>query len=275
MHRTDCERTLERVSTQYTEKTLSSERQLMEKLAEEAFTVDAQTIDSLNTLFRYENLRREGKAPSLTIMIEGASATGKSMIAIDAIELLAVTRIISTDTIRQLIRAASEESMHPELFTHTYQAHKFRQNGAPNLSAVVRGYLAQCSLMREQISRTVDRIIAEGVHSIIEGVHIEPGQYSRLSEGVLEILIDPPEEIHRSMFLTKLSATGLRTVDDTSQRRLQEYRATREIQDYLKTQAVSQNTRVLTLTDYASASAELAETLMKKIKDLLQTAENK
>ncbi len=275
MNRLECEQTLDSMSTGHRRGVFESERGLIEELKTKASELGARYADSLETLFRYEAFRREGRVPPLTLMIEGASATGKSMVALIAIELLAVTRIISTDTIRQLLRTRSDESIHPELFVHTYQAHEFRQEGAERLPPVVRGYLAQCRLMRKDISSTIERILTEGIHSIVEGVHIEPSRYSHLSEGLLEILVDPSEETHRAMFLTKLSATGLRSVQGSSQQRLDEFRATREIQHYLKQDAESGSVATLSLADYRSASLELAEILMGKIKTILQTVEDK
>lgn len=275
MNRLECERVLDEILTAHRGSVIESERDLIEELKTKASGLNAKYADLLEMLFRYEALRREGKVPPLTLMIEGASATGKSMVALMAIELLAITRIISTDTVRQLLRTRSDESIHPELFVHTYQAYEFRQEGAKSLSPVVRGYLAQCQLMREDVSSTIQRILGEGIHSIFEGVHIEPSRYSHLSQGLLEILVDPSEETHRSMFLTKLSATGLRSVQGSSQQRLDEFSATREIQYYLRQQAESGSVARLGLDDYRSAALELAEIVMKKIRSMLQTVEDK
>ncbi|MFW9888885.1 MAG: hypothetical protein ACFFER_11925, partial [Candidatus Thorarchaeota archaeon] len=82
----------------------------------------------------YEALRRTTRnIPPLVLVLEGASATGKSMLALDFIVFLSITRIISTDTVRQVLRGIHSKEKHPELHCHTYQAHKYRQVGPEDL----------------------------------------------------------------------------------------------------------------------------------------------
>ena len=114
-------------------------------------------------LTKYEALRRTSKAiPPLILVFEGASATGKSMLALDFIVYLSITRIISTDTVRQVLRGIHSKEDHPELHCHTYQAHKYRQVGPEELNPMIRGYLAQCELIEPVIRDAVDRLAQEG-----------------------------------------------------------------------------------------------------------------
>ncbi|MFW9800707.1 MAG: hypothetical protein ACFFD9_09740, partial [Candidatus Thorarchaeota archaeon] len=153
---------------------------------------DTTLLDDFDLLEQYNSLRRRGTdTQPLVLALEGASATGKSMLALDLIVNLAVTRIISTDTIRQVIRAGHSPDEHPELYTHTYQAHIHRQAGPEDLHPVVRGYIAQCEHIMPAVNQAVERVLREGAEAIVEGVHITPGSLQGLGAGVVEVLINP------------------------------------------------------------------------------------
>jgi 2-phosphoglycerate kinase len=224
-------------------------------------------------LCKYEVLRRTtSDIPPLVISIEGASATGKSMLALDIIANLSITRIISTDTVRQVLRGIHSPEEHPEIYCHTYQAHMYRQAGPEGLHPVVRGYLAQCELIEPATRAAVEKLVQEGAEGLVEGVHILPGSLQELSQGVIEILIHPEEEIHRTMFLAKYSTAGLKTVSADSKVREHEFDATRQIQEHMMQLAENSSIQIVTLADYEQTSEEIRHILLDKIKHLLKNA---
>jgi 2-phosphoglycerate kinase len=224
-------------------------------------------------LSEYETLRRTtSNVPPLVLVLEGASATGKSMLALDFIAYLSITRIISTDTIRQVLRGVHSPEEHPELHCHTYQAHKHRQAGSNELSPIVRGYLAQCELMEPAIRDAVERLSREGAEGLVEGVHILPGSLQDIGPSILEILIHPEESTHRAMFLAKHSASGLKTVSADTNVRESEFLATREIQDHMAHLAKSNSIRKVIFSDYEQASEEIRFILLDKIRQLVGNA---
>ena len=61
--------------------------------------------ENFETLTKYENMRSESHdAPPIVVILEGASATGKSVIAVELVHNLVATRFISSDTVRQVLR---------------------------------------------------------------------------------------------------------------------------------------------------------------------------
>ncbi len=249
------------------EKSISVEK--LEKnardLVPEAFLAD------YDLLSKYEALRRTTTdVPPLVLILEGASATGKSMLALDFIAHLSITRIISTDTVRQVLRGIHSPEEHPELYCHTYQAYKHRQAGPEGLNPIIRGYLAQCELMEPAIRAAVENLVREGAEGLVEGVHILPGSLQDLSPGILEILIHPEETAHRIMFLTKYSASGLKTVSADGEIRENEFLATRQIQDHMAHIAKKNSVETVTLMDYEQASEEIRFIILNKIRHLVR-----
>ena len=244
--------------------------EILQYLEKSVAEIDNSIVHNLRTIRRYEEQRREHReTPAIILVLEGASATGKSLLAMPMIEKLGVTRTIGTDSIRQIVRSLTDPAEHPELFCHTYQAYKYRTAGRSDLSKIVRGYLAQVELLSPYLVRSIQLIIDEGTDAIIEGVHIVPGSLVKLGAGVLEVLIHPTCEDHRVMFQSKSSAASLRSVSSKEEVRDVEFRATREIQDYLYSQARENEVAIIQFHDYESAERDLDELVLKKMKELV------
>ncbi len=227
-------------------------------------------LENYDLLTRYESLRRStSDVPPIILAVEGASATGKSMLALDFIVNLSITRIISTDTVRQVLRGIHTPEDHPELYCHTYQAHKYRQAGSQKLDPIVRGYLAQCELVGPAILTSVERLIQEGTEALVEGVHILPGSLQGLSPSIVEILIHPDEATHRSMFIAKHGTAGLKTVSSDADVRESEFEATRLIQEHMAHLAKKNSIPVVALEDYEQASEEIRRILLDAISHIL------
>lgn len=250
-----------------------SEGRLFEMLRD---GLTAETKRRFDTITRYHEMRREiPEIPPLFVALEGASGTGKSILALELASILVITRIIGTDTIRQLMRQQTDKNQHPELFCHTYQAHKYKQVGPSSLDKIIRGYLAQCSIMRTEITGLIQRIITEGAFGLVEGVHIIPGQLKKISSSIIEVFIDPEKEIHGQMFISKGVTEKLRTVDKESTKREREFLATRKIHDYMKEQAKENNVPIVNFTDFEKATQELVNLLYERIETIDANHSNK
>ncbi len=244
--------------------------ELLEYLNKEIFNISEEAAESFELINRYQGLRRSKRGvPPIIIVLEGASATGKSLLSISVISNLGLARIISTDSVRQILRSVISKDEHPELFCHTYQAHKYRMSGNPRLSESVRGFLAQVDLMRSALESAVQLLISEGADGMIEGVHIVPGSFSRLEKSVLEILIHPSAEMHKMMFISKSKAAALKSVSNDEQIRRVEFKATREIQDYMYEQATKNGVPIIQLEDYESAENELNALILRRVRELV------
>ena len=240
-------------------------------ILESLSTIDKAAVENFQILLRYQEQRvRNASIPPLILVLEGSSATGKSMLSLPLIENLGVTRILSTDTVRQVLRSVYSPEQYPELFCHTYQAFKFAVQGPEELDPVVRGFIAQQDIMLETLTTSVRRYIEEGTTAIIEGVHLVPGQLEQLSNGVLEVLVNPNENLHRDMFLLKHEASYINTVSSDSEVRLDEFRVAQKIQDYLVECARSSGVAIVELDSYEDALDTVYKLIIRKFADLVE-----
>ncbi len=220
------------------------------------------------SIVKYERLCRTRSVHPLIVVLEGASSTGKSMLSISLVKSITATRMLSTDTVRQLLRALMSKSEVPELYCHTYQAYNYKQVGSDNLSPVVRGYIAQVQLMERLLRESISRCIKEGANAIVEGVHIIPGSLKRISNAVTEILVHPDKETHHAMFMAKTKVSGLQTISNDPTQREREFEAAREIQEYMSKRAMKSGVYVLHFRSYESAIKEIHGLILQRIRSV-------
>ncbi|MHA2425090.1 MAG: hypothetical protein ACXAEF_09900 [Candidatus Thorarchaeota archaeon] len=244
---------------------------ITKKSFDDALSTEDQIYGERFELLRqYDEARRSEKPINpLVLVLEGASATGKSMLALTMINNIGATRIISTDTVRQVLRSLATPTTHPELYCHTYQAYKERQVGSESLDPVVRGYLAQCEHITPVIEKIALRIVKEGAEAVFEGVHVIPGSLCGISKSIVEILVNPSPELHSNMFLTKHSLAGLQSVSSDEEHRKSEFEATRKIQEFMLESALQSDVNILELHDYDRIEWETNEIILETIRILL------
>ena len=247
---------------------IETEAALLSHARESLESYNHEILANFDTLTKYENFRGENlQIPAIVIILEGASATGKSLIALELMRDLTATRFISTDSIRSVLRGIISEETHPELFCHTYQAHTHRQSGPENLDPIIRGFLAQCEIITPHIRSMTEKIIAEGTIAVVEGVHIIPGTVQGLSPGVIEILT------HKAMFAGKLSQGKLRTVSEDVSVRVKEFDATRAIQMYMIEAAEKNKVPILELINYDDIREKISALIITRVRKLLSSFE--
>ncbi|MHA1934880.1 MAG: hypothetical protein ACW97A_06325 [Candidatus Thorarchaeota archaeon] len=253
-------------------KRIWSEEQLISDCREMLSSYDSTIMDNFNMLSRYAELRRTGAGLlPIILVIEGASATGKSLLASSMISNLCVTRTISTDSIRLVLRSLHSQDDYPELFCHTYQAYKHKQTGPDYLDPILRGFLAQCHLITPTVKQTLSGILAEGIRAVVEGVHLIPGNVLPDNRGVVEVLVNPSPDIHKSMFTSKHLTGSLKSVTNDESIRDKEFEAALLIQDYMVEQARDSGVHAIDLQNYELAENEINGLVVQRVRELMET----
>lgn len=166
------------------------------------------------------------KNPPRLLIIAGATGTGKSTAAIKVAAKSNFTRLISTDVIREILRATSENETDSALYRSSFSV------GDSN-DAIV-DWQDTCQVLEKGIDATINRAMREGVDLVIEGVHIVPSD--RLirnwinSGGIaLGVILSVSDETqHRDMIESRESQSFR-----TAARYLANFERIRKIQDGL------------------------------------------
>ncbi|KAG5486051.1 hypothetical protein LSCM4_06757 [Leishmania orientalis] len=147
---------------------------------------------SLRPLFRWTMAcaQQSGRMPAV-ILVGGTSGAGKSTLASLVASQLRIPNVLSTDTVRQVLRARlrGHEAQYPALFVSTYEAHKVTVNGGEasmdkgvavphekrtDENAIVQAYEAQCELVLRVLDGMLARLLARRESIVVEGVHLLP-----------------------------------------------------------------------------------------------------
>lgn len=197
----------------------------------------------------WNRLAREDKP--VVVLIGGATGVGKSTIAAQLADRLGVVRIISTDAIREVMRALFSESLMPTVHYSSYEAGlAVRIPLESGLNPHVVGFMEQVDAVNVGVLAIVDRAIEERTSLIVEGVHMVPGMLAsagareRMSEVLLLQMVVAVSDaaLHRSHFMVREQETsGRRAIE----RYLRSFEEIRKIQDFILERARAEGTRVV------------------------------
>jgi 2-phosphoglycerate kinase len=144
------------------------------------------------------------------VLIGGSTGTGKSTVAAEVARRLGITRVASTDFIRQTMRAFFSPEFMPTIHFSSFEAGQALDEEVTGDPTVV-GFVDQCRHVCVGVDAAIHRALTEGWSMVLEGVHLVPGLLPAQLEGavlvhvVLEIA---DEDVHRMHFHVRDSSTG-------------------------------------------------------------------
>ncbi|WP_246580569.1 ATP cone domain-containing protein [Deinococcus aestuarii] len=131
---------------------------------------------------RYRLLRVIRRPPRpLVVLLGGVSGTGKSYLAAEIAYRLGITRVVSTDSIRQVMRAMVSPALVPTLHASTFNAWEALippgepRPEHPTEGALLAGFRDQVGQVNVGLGAVVRRSVEEGASVVLEGVHLVPG----------------------------------------------------------------------------------------------------
>ena len=142
----------------------------------------------------------------LILLVGGATGTGKSTVATDVAYRLGITRVTSTDFVRQTMRAFFSREFMPAIHHSSFEAGRATagddEDGA-DAQAVIDGFMEQTREVLVGVRAAIDRALEEGWSMVLEGVHLVPGMLPKEIEGALVVecvLAIDDAEAHASHF---------------------------------------------------------------------------
>jgi 2-phosphoglycerate kinase len=184
---------------------------------------------AIRRLRRHEALR-ELDLP-IIVLIGGATGTGKSTVATEVAYRLGITRVTSTDFVRQTMRAFLKRYFMPSIHYSSFEVPP-EEDGL----GTVEGFVEQTRNVLIGVRGVIDRALQEGWSLVLEGVHLVPGMLPPV-EGALVIhcvLAIEDVDLHASHFWVRdARSEGLRPV----QKYLDSIMDIRRLQDFILEQA--------------------------------------
>jgi 2-phosphoglycerate kinase len=157
---------------------------------------------AIRRLRRYRDLY-ELDVP-LILLVGGATGTGKSTVATDVAYRLGITRVTSTDFVRQTMRAFFSREFMPAIHHSSFEAGRATAGDEDEGNeAVIDGFMEQTREVLVGVRAAIDRALEEGWSMVLEGVHLVPGMLPKEIEGALVVecvLAIDDAEAHASHF---------------------------------------------------------------------------
>ncbi|MDA3936853.1 MAG: 2-phosphoglycerate kinase [Actinomycetota bacterium] len=169
---------------------------------------------------RYRKIGKLGRLDKpLIVLVGGTTGVGKSTIATEVAHRLGITRITSTDSIREVMRGIFTKDLMPALHESAFNAWRGLRVPVPHgANPVIVGFREQTAVVSTGVQALIDRAVLEGVSLVVEGVHLVPGYIDtkqvKNARVVQLVIAVADEETHRSHFyIREVQTDGMRPVE--------------------------------------------------------------
>jgi 2-phosphoglycerate kinase len=231
---------------------------------------------------RYTLLRsiRRPEKPIL-ILLGGVTGTGKSVLASEVAYRLGITRIESTDSIRQVMRAMISKELLPALHSSTFdawtatlephEAAQYRAKGGrkavkPTREQLLDGFRDQVKQISVGVRAIIERSSDEHTSMLIEGVHIVPGylpvEAFKNAVVVPVVIVVRDEEEHRKRFYSRDAETSQHR---PMERYLDHFEDIRALQNYVERMARAVRVPVIDGSSLDAAAEGVIEVVAQRI----------
>jgi 2-phosphoglycerate kinase len=236
----------------------SVELERFEQLAVEVLG-DAEGSRAVHRLRRFQALQ-ELDLPVI-VLVGGATGTGKSTVATEAAYRLGITRVTSTDSVRQTMRAFFSQEFMPSIHYSSFEAAAGLREPEQAEDPVIAGFLEQTRNVLVGVRASIERALEEGWSMVLEGVHLVPGMLPRIDGALVVqcVLAIEDEEEHSTHFMVRdAGLDGLRP----HQKYIERLDDIRRVQDHIVRRARRHRVPVITNTDMRDAIDAVLELVL-------------
>lgn len=237
--------------------------ELLRITTEAALDEEPDGVDIAQRWEAWRRAKRSGR-PAV-IVLGGAPGVGKSTLATRLAVRLDITRVVTTDAIREVLRTVIPEVVLPELHQSTFEVIVAGPEPKNGIDAYA-GFRRQCDAVAAATAAVADRLADEHRSVILEGVHLQPGAITAaLAEHPADPIIVERLIVHRQAdvhgeFLRR------RAIDEPlrgGNRHLDNLRRIRAIQDHLE--RIADHNGVATID--SGAAGDLTQDIVDEMVD--------
>jgi len=114
----------------------------------------------------------------VVVLLGGTSGVGKSSLALEVARRLSIARVLSTDSVRDVMRVMVSDELVPTLHVSSFEAHsRLIGEVSAGLDPVIEGFLEQSRTVSVGVRAVIDRAITEGMNMALDGVSLVPGLF--------------------------------------------------------------------------------------------------
>ncbi len=228
--------------------------------ADEMASLAAETIERIagpSFAQRYRSWRAAKRiGRPVVVVLSGAPGVGKSWVATRLAVRLGMSRVVTTDTIREVLRTVIPATVLPELHASTYEL---------DIPPVFAGFERQATVVASATARVAARLVSERRSVLLEGVHLLPGFVTRSMADhpagpivVERLLVLDDEGVHRAQLRQRARSEP----DRQGGRTLDHLASIRHIQDHLLGHAARQGISSFDLAHPAELTQQIVDAVV-------------
>ncbi len=167
------------------------------------------------------------------ILLGGAAGVGKTSLALEVAHRLGIGRVLSTDSIRQIMRLMLSRALSPAIHGSSYDAHKLLPADGKRVDLVIGGFREQAATVSVGIRASLERAVNENASLVMDGVSIVPGltdlvPFSEIADVIFLVVGTLDEEA----FSNRFAARAAEAKDRPPHRYLENLDSIVQIQDH-------------------------------------------
>lgn len=152
--------------------------------------------------------RHQEPEKPVILLLGGATGSGKTALALEVAHRLGIPRVLSTDSIRQIMRIMLSPELAPALHASSYDAYRVLPSSPAGADPVIEGFRAQAEIVSVGVRAMMDRAVAENASLVLDGVSIVPGLlrtelYDERAHVIFLVIATLDVEAFRSRFVAR------------------------------------------------------------------------
>jgi len=141
------------------------------------------------------------------LLLGGAAGVGKTSLALEVAHRLGIGRVLSTDSIRQIMRLMLSPELAPAIHGSSYEAYTHFPPGALGADPLLESFRAQSATVAVGVRASIERAIEENANTIIDGVALFPGALDlRAWAGRADVVFLVVAALEREAFASRFSS---------------------------------------------------------------------
>ncbi|MGI8785020.1 MAG: hypothetical protein ACR2L2_15385 [Acidobacteriota bacterium] len=220
-------------------------------------------------------LWRKFKSPDkpIILLFGGATGTGKSSLATEVAHRLGISKLLSTDTVRQILRMMFSPELLPSIHHSSYEAWK-DSTASYNQNEVIEGFREQSLKVCVGVKAMIERSVEENIGMVIDGVHLVPGfiNYSAYEDRayIVPLIIST---LNKANYRERFSARQINASRRTAERYMAHFEQILEIQTYILEMAERHSIPIIENNNLEDTVASVLSVITNSLKEQLKRSE--
>lgn len=221
---------------------------------------------------RFYRIRRHIKylTDPVFILIGGTTGVGKSTISAEVGHRLGINRVIGTDTIREIMRSIISENLIPTLHKSSFKAADVMDSPAEDRQ-LIHAFREQVRVVNEGLAAVVRRGAKEGLHMVLNGVHVVPGYLEQILEEkpryLFRFVLSVPAMKQHEMFFYEREQASRRP----AQRYVDNMERIRKVQEFILKMADKHGVRVVENTEFEDTLKTIHQEVISGFAEEIET----